>query len=350
MADEIVGAAGGLKLVMERVDLVAPLDVPVLLLGKTGTGKEVISRAIHTRSARATGPFLRVNCGAIPSELIDSQLFGHEKGSFTGAGESRQGWFERASGGTLFLDEIGELPPAAQVRLLRVLQDHQVERVGGQQPFAVDVRIVAATHRDLATMVREKTFREDLWFRINTFPILIPSLQERTADMPELARHFVKRAATRFGLPVVDLTADDLDLLSAYDWPGNIRELQAVIDRAVILGNGRSLEIGKSLGISLEPHRQASSLAVRSAGAPTQSSTRSSAGGVAEEEPFISLEEAQRRHISAALLRCGGQIEGESGAAALLRINPHTLRARMRKLAINWRDFRPGNSQAEKEA
>lgn len=346
MTDEIVGAAGGLKLVMERVDLVAPLDVPVLLLGKTGTGKEVISRAIHVRSPRSQGPFLRVNCGAIPGELIDSQLFGHEKGSFTGAGESRQGWFERASGGTLFLDEIGELPAAAQVRLLRVLQDHQVERVGGQHPVEVNVRIVAATHRDLASMVREKTFREDLWFRINTFPILIPSLQERTADMPELAQHFVKRAANRFGLPVVPLAERDLELLAAYDWPGNIRELQAVIDRAVILGNGRSLEIGKSLGISLEPHRQATSGAHSAEAASLPSETRggSARGEAAEDGPFISLEEAQRRHIIAALRRCAGQIEGESGAAALLRINPHTLRARMRKLAINWRDYRQDNA------
>lgn len=345
MADEIVGAAGGLKLVMERVDLVAPLDVPVLLLGKTGTGKEVISRAIHTRSARATGPFLRVNCGAIPSELIDSQLFGHEKGSFTGAGESRQGWFERASGGTLFLDEIGELPAAAQVRLLRVLQDHQVERVGGQHSLAVDVRIVAATHRDLANMVREKTFREDLWFRINTFPILIPSLQERSTDMPELARHFVKRAADRFGLPIVPLTDNDLDLLLAYDWPGNIRELQAVIDRAVILGNGRTLEIGKSLGISLEPHRQSSGGTHRFGDESNHRATPIpiQTAGAAGDQPFVSLEEAQRRHIIAALQRCGGQIEGQSGAAALLQINPHTLRARMRKLAIKWRDYRPAD-------
>lgn len=345
MTDEIVGATGGLKWVMERVDLVAPLDVPVLLLGKTGTGKEVISRAIHVRSPRSQGPFLRVNCGAIPSELIDSQLFGHEKGSFTGAGESRQGWFERASGGTLFLDEIGELPLAAQVRLLRVLQDHQFERVGGQHPVAIDVRIVAATHRDLASMVREKSFREDLWFRINTFPILIPSLQERTADMPELARHFVKRAANRFGLPIVTLTDRDLELLSAYDWPGNIRELQAVIDRAVILGNGRSLEIGKSLGISQEPHRQSPVATKATVSATSELHSTSSFGLTAENEPFISLEEAQRRHIIAALQRCGGQIEGGSGAAALLQINPHTLRARMRKLKINWRDYRQGDSE-----
>ncbi len=182
--EEVVGAQTGLRHVMDRAELVAKSDVPVLILGETGTGKEVVSRAIHTRSKRASGPFIRVNCGAIPAELIDSQLFGHEKGSFTGAAEQHQGWFERADGGTLFLDEIGELPLAAQVRLLRVLQDHQVERVGGKQPIHVDVRIVAATHRDLAAMVKQRSFREDLWYRINVFPILLPRLRERIEDIP----------------------------------------------------------------------------------------------------------------------------------------------------------------------
>src|SRR5690606_14573230 len=179
ISETVIGGEGGLKHVMERVALVKGSDVPVLILGETGTGKEVVSRAIHTGSKRAGGPFIRVNCGAIPSELIDSQLFGHEKGSFTGASDTRQGWFERADGGTLFLDEIGELPLQAQVRLLRVLQDGFIERVGGSQPIRVDVRIVAATHRDLAAMVKDGTFREDLWYRINVFPILLPRLAER---------------------------------------------------------------------------------------------------------------------------------------------------------------------------
>jgi hydrogenase-4 transcriptional activator len=194
--DVIVGADGGLRSVMERVDLVSTSDVPILILGETGTGKEVVSRAIHNRSSRASGPFIRVNCGAIPSELLDSQLFGHERGSFTGADATRQGWFERADGGTLFLDEIGELPPAAQVRLLRVLQDSFIERVGGQNPIRVDVRIVAATHRDLPTMVRSGHFREDLWYRVNVFPLLMPPLRDRVEDIPLLARHFTMRAAT----------------------------------------------------------------------------------------------------------------------------------------------------------
>jgi transcriptional regulator with GAF, ATPase, and Fis domain len=200
MSEKIVGAESGLRQVMERATLVAQSDVPVLILGETGTGKEVVSRAIHSRSVRSAGPFIRVNCGAIPAELIDSQLFGHERGSFTGASETRQGWFERADGGTLFLDEIGELPLPAQVRLLRVLQDGYIERVGGQRPIHVDVRIVAATHRDLPSMVKAGTFREDLWYRIAVFSILLPRLSERREDIPELARHFAERAANRFGL------------------------------------------------------------------------------------------------------------------------------------------------------
>ncbi|HMC10172.1 MAG TPA: sigma-54 dependent transcriptional regulator, partial [Pirellulaceae bacterium] len=248
IAETIVGADSGLRHVMERVELVAQSDVPILILGETGTGKEVVSRAIHTRSARSSAPFIRVNCGAIPAELIDSQLFGHEKGSFTGAVDTRQGWFERADGGTLFLDEIGELPLAAQVRLLRVLQDGFIERVGGQQPIRVDVRIVAATHRDLAGMVTSGTFREDLWYRVNVFPILLPRLRERIEDIPALARHFAQRAANRFGLPPVEPTTADLHLLVNYPWPGNIRELGAVIDRAAILGNGERLDVALALG------------------------------------------------------------------------------------------------------
>jgi transcriptional regulator with GAF, ATPase, and Fis domain len=234
--DIVVGADSGLHAVVERVDLVARSDAPVLILGETGTGKELIARMIHNRSPRATGPFMRVNCGAIPAELIDSQLFGHEKGAFTGAIETREGWFERADGGTLLLDEVGELPLAAQVRLLRILQDGWLERVGGQKPIHVDVRIVAATHRDLASMVNEATFREDLWYRIAVFPIILPPLRERTGDIPELARHFAERAAARFMRPLVLPTMEDLELLASYAWPGNIRELGAVIDRAAILG------------------------------------------------------------------------------------------------------------------
>ncbi len=340
--EEVVGAQTGLKHVIDRVELVAKSDVPVLILGETGTGKEVVSRAIHTRSKRGSGPFIRVNCGAIPAELIDSQLFGHEKGSFTGAAEQHQGWFERADGGTLFLDEIGELPLAAQVRLLRVLQDHQVERVGGCQPIHVDVRIVAATHRDLASMVKQRSFREDLWYRINIFPILLPRLRERVEDIPALVRHFAQRAAVRFGLPPVDASPADLRLLSRYSWPGNIRELGAVIDRAAILGNGKTLEVATSLGLS-----QPLSIA-ESTDEPTyyevipESPSMQSRSAERENSPLgiATLDTAMRDHIERALAASGGQIEGRSGTAALLGINPHTLRARMRKLNIKWSTFR----------
>ncbi len=339
--EDVIGARTGLQHVMERVELVAHSDVPVLILGDTGTGKEVVSRAIHTRSKRSEGPFIRVNCGAIPSELIDSQLFGHEKGSFTGASDQHKGWFERADRGTLFLDEIGELPLPAQVRLLRVLQDHQIERVGGKSPVRVDVRIVAATHRDLSAMVRDRTFREDLWYRVNVFPILLPPLRERVEDIPALVRHFAQRAAGRFGLPAVAPGDADLKLLSAYDWPGNIRELGAVIDRAVILGGGRSLDVAVALGLS----RQQRPAPVPSAAAtlyeviPESLPAEPPPGPPAPGE-IVPLATAMRQHIERALAATAGRIEGKRGAAALLDINPHTLRARMRKLGVDPDRFR----------
>jgi transcriptional regulator with GAF, ATPase, and Fis domain len=323
---------------MERVQLVASSDVPILILGETGTGKEVISRAIHHRSRRANGPFIRVNCGAIPTELIDSQLFGHEKGSFTGASEQHQGWFERADGGTLFLDEIGELPLAAQVRLLRVLQDHQIERVGGKKSIHVDVRIIAATHRDLSNMVKQRQFREDLWYRINVFPIMLPRLRDRLIDIPLLAKHFAQRAASRFGLPSVEPTNQDLLALTKYSWPGNIRELGAVIDRAVILGNGRSLEVGKALGLT-----QQSPTPIDPSDEPTfyEVIPESHPRMVPQEQTaLLTLEDAMKQHIEQALVATQGRIEGPHGAAALLDINPHTLRARMRKMGIQWSRFR----------
>ena len=330
LGETIVGAEAGLRPVMERVRLVARSDAPVLILGETGSGKEVVARAIHNRSPRASGPFIRVNCGAIPPELVDSELFGHEKGSFSGAIAQRRGWFERADDGTLFLDEIGELPPAAQVRLLRVLQDGVVDRVGGEQSVKVDVRIVAATHRDLAAMVREGTFREDLWYRVAIFPILLPPLRERTDDIAALASHFARRAATRFGLPAVEPTEQDLVLLRGYSWPGNVRELGAVIDRAAILGNGERLEVAAALGVA-SPVMHAPS---HSAPAPKAPAT----GG----DGAATLNDAMRQHIEATLERCHGRIEGPFGAAKALNINPYTLRSRMRKLGIDWSRYRSG--------
>ncbi len=323
LSEAVIGAERGLRPVMERVNLVSRSDVPVLLLGETGSGKEVVARTIHNRSLRSDKPFIRVNCGAIPPDLIDSELFGHEKGSFTGAAALRRGWFERADEGTLFLDEIGELPPAAQVRLLRIVQERTFERVGGEQSIKADVRIIAATHRDLAAMVQNGTFREDLWYRLAVFPIVIPPLREHREDIAELAGHFAHRAATRFGLPPVMPTAHDLAMLTAYDWPGNVRELAAVMDRAAILGNGDRLEVDKALGFNPDP-----------AAAAGPSATDRSRGFVA------SLDDAIRGHIELALKACVGRIEGPHGVAAMLKINPHTLRSKMRKLGVAWRGFR----------
>jgi len=328
LTDRIVGVESGLEPVMARVALVARSGVPVLILGESGTGKEVIARAIHEQSPRRQGPFLRVNCGAIPPELIDSELFGHEKGAFTGATASRRGWFERADQGTLLLDEVGELPLPAQVRLLRVLQEGTFERVGGERDVKVDVRIVASTHRDLPALVQNGRFREDLWYRIAGFPVVLPPLRERRQDIPALAEHFARRAALRFGLRLQSPTAADLALLSVYAWPGNVRELASVIDRAAILGDGAGLQIAAALGAatSLQPYP---------AGAAAQGAgILPPAGGI------VSLDEAVRRHVAVALAATHGRIEGRRGAAALLGVNPHTLRARLRKLGVAWAAYR----------
>jgi transcriptional regulator with GAF, ATPase, and Fis domain len=330
LGETIIGAEGGLRAVMERVDRVARLDVPVLILGETGAGKEVVARAIHARSQRAGGPFLRVNCGAIPAGLIDSELFGHERGSFTGAVGERKGWFERADGGTLFLDEIGELPPDAQVRLLRVLQDGTLERVGGHRQISVDVRIVAATHRDLEALIAQGRFREDLWYRVAVFPIHLPPVRDRAEDIPALATHFALRAATRFGTPPLLPSAADLDLLVRYPWPGNVRELAAVMERAVILGDGSQLDVARALG----PLPRSNASPARRATAAPHPPARM------EPAPLATLDAAMAGHIEATLARVRGRIEGEGGAAEQLGINPHTLRARMRKLGVDWRQFR----------
>jgi transcriptional regulator with GAF, ATPase, and Fis domain len=328
LQETIVGAESGLRPCMERVELVAGSDVPVLLLGETGSGKEVVARAIHAGSRRSAGPFLRVNCGAIPAGLIDSELFGHERGSFTGAAAQRKGWFERADGGTLFLDEVGELPLDAQVRLLRILQDGSFERVGGQRTLHADVRIVAATNRDLHAMVADGRFREDLWYRLAVFPIHLPPLRDRPEDIPGLATHFALRAATRFGTAPLVPSPEDLNLLVAYPWPGNVRELIAVMERAVLLGNGRTLEVATALGAAPRaPAARPVPPLAPAAPAPT-------------ERPALDLDAAMARHIEGALARCWGRIEGPHGAARVLGINPHTLRARMRKLGIDWRRFR----------
>jgi transcriptional regulator with GAF, ATPase, and Fis domain len=323
--ERLIGGDTGLAAVMARAHLVSRSSAPVLLFGETGTGKEIIARAVHEHSTYRSGPFHRVNCGAIPSELIDSELFGHEPGAFTGAVARRKGWFEQADGGTLFLDEVGELALAAQVRLLRVVQDGEVVRVGGERAVKVRVRIVAATHRDLPAMVEAQAFREDLYYRLAVFPIVIPPLRDRPSDIRAFAEYFAERAANRFGLRAVPITDDEVRVLAEYRWPGNVREMAAVMDRAVLIGQGRSLDVAGALG-------QAS----RTGPAPSVR-TGADNGPPAMIEP---LDVVIRRHIEAALQAAHGRVEGPHGAARTLRVNPHTLRARMRKLRIDWRGFR----------
>jgi transcriptional regulator with GAF, ATPase, and Fis domain len=335
ISDLIVGAEGGLRGVMQRVQLVARAETPVLILGETGTGKEVVARAIHQQSQRSVGPFLRVNCGAIPQELIDSELFGHERGSFTGAVATRKGWFERADGGTLFLDEVGELSAAAQVRLLRILQDGSFQRVGGQQTLTVDVRVIAATNRDLHRMVIDGVFREDLWYRIAVFPIHLPALRERPEDIPTLARHFALRASERLGLAPQSPGPGDLALLAAYEWPGNVRELAAVLERAAILGNGKRLEVAAALGVGGE--RLAPTARPDRGQAPFGAAA---AAAVPSPPSPATLADLERRHIEETLARAAGRVEGPFGAARVLGINPNTLRGRMRKLGIDPQRFR----------
>ena len=308
----------------------------MLILGETGSGKEVVTRGRST-PARG-GPrdhFLRINCGAIPPDLVDSELFGHEQGSFTGAVAERKGWFERADCGTLFLDECGELPLPAQVRLLRVLQDGTFQRVGGERFLHVDVRVVAATHRDLPAMVASGQFREDLWYRIAVFPVHLPPLRERLNDIPALATHFALRAAKRLGPErPLNPTAEDFQLLVSYNWPGNVRELSAVIERARPY----------SVKASASTWHRAPGIRCRGAGKlrPLWLGDAGRTGdpvcGPPFDRSFPSLDVAMARHIEAAapaLDPCAGRVKGPNGAAAILKINPHTLRSRIRKLGID---------------
>ncbi|MGK5093731.1 sigma-54 dependent transcriptional regulator [Deltaproteobacteria bacterium TL4] len=322
LSEQVIGLDGGLRAVMKRVTQAAPTEVSILILGETGSGKEVIARTIHEHSLRCKGPFLRVNCGALPPELIDSELFGHEKGSFTGATSTRRGWFERANGGTIFLDEIGELPLAAQVRLLRVLQDGLLQKVGSESDINVDVRVIAATHRDLQKMVRTGDFREDLWYRIAVFPIILPSLREHLEDIPSLAEHFVTRAAIRMGIPTPPLSKQDIEQLENYSWPGNVRELNSVLERAVILGNGHYLDLDSALGSHFarpETLEKVQTGRATPSPAPTEDS----------------LDSVIIAHLKQSLTETRGRVEGAHGAAHRLGVNPNTLRAKLKKYGIN---------------
>ncbi len=319
---EIVGAEFGLREVMTMVRQVAHLDSPILLYGETGVGKEVIANAIHYSSPRRDGPFIKVNCGAIPESLIDSELFGHERGAFTGAISRKRGRFERADGGTIFLDEIGELPPQAQVRLLNVIQNREIERVGGTQTIPVDIRIISATHRRLEDMIQSGAFREDLWFRLNVVPIIIPPLRQRKEDIPALVHHFIERKSVELRIGTApSLAPGSLERLKAYDWPGNVRELQNIVERALIQSRGGTLRFDSLLAVHPDNDRDHSLFA---------------------DNAILTLDELNRGHITKALAFTGGRINGGQGAAALLDIHPNTLRKRMDKLGIPYKHARKG--------
>ena len=311
--EELVGEASGLAEVMALVRQVARSSSPVLLLGETGVGKEVVANAVHRLSPRAQGPLIKVNCGAIPETLVDSELFGHERGAFTGAVNTKRGRFERAHKGTLFLDEIGELPATAQTRLLRVLQDRIVERVGGGTGIPVDLRVVVATNRDLHRMVQDGQFRQDLWFRLNVFPITIPPLRDRKVDIPALVAHFVTKKAVDLRLSSApSLAPGALEALGAHDWPGNVRELENIVERALILDRQGPLRFEHLLELGTQSRIE-----------PVETIP-------------LALDDVVASHIRKVLRISKGKVHGPGGAAALLGVNPSTLRARMQKLGIPY--------------
>jgi len=320
MFEEIVGTSPALKSVLSRVSKVAPSDSTVLITGETGTGKELVARAIHRRSNRVSRPFVSVNCAAIPRDLIASELFGHEKGAFTGATQQRLGRFELANGGTLFLDEVGELPAETQVALLRVLQEHEFERVGGTRRIRADVRVITATNRDLQAAITAGSFRSDLFYRLNVFPIEIPSLRERNEDIPLLVEYFIDRYARKAGKNIKRVNKKTLELLQSYPWPGNIRELQNVIERSVILCETEIFSIDENW------------LPQRPALVPESKQ---------EVELPRRLEEQEKDMIEAALKESRGRIFGPTGAAAKLGIPRSTLESKIRSLKINKNRFRP---------
>jgi PAS domain S-box-containing protein len=323
--EEIIGQSPALLDALEKVRRVARTDATVLITGETGTGKELIARAIHSASHRHDKPLIKVNCAALPASLVESELFGHEKGAFSGAISRRVGRFELAHGGTLFLDEVGDVPLDVQVKLFRVLQEHEFERVGGTNPIKVDVRVIAATNRDPAKSIREGKFREDLYYRLNVFPIALPPLRDREGDVPLLVHFLVARYAARVGVRIESVGKATMERLSRYSWPGNIRELENVLERAIILSSGPVLEIDSEVF--------ASATADRSIGVDPSSSA-TSAAGVGQTWPFESLESNTRSHILAALEQSRWIIDGPRGAAKILGLHANTLRGRMKKLGI----------------
>src|SRR5437773_1808122 len=306
--DEIVGTSAALKAVLKQVEVVAPTESTVLILGETGTGKELIARAIHTASSRSRRPFVKLNCAAIPTGLLESELFGHEKGAFTGAIAQRIGRFELADGGTLFLDEVGDIPLELQSKLLRVLQEQEFERLGSTKTIRVDIRLVAATNHDLAAMVADKQFRNDLYYRLNVFPIVSPPLRGRQEDIPQLVRYFAQKFARRMNKHIETIPTDTMTALSRYHWPGNVRELENLIERAVILSQGTELHVPL-------PELKATAI---------------------EGTSFVTtLEAAEREHIVRALQAAKWIIGGPSGAAVKLGMKRTTLQSRMQKLGIS---------------
>ena len=335
--EEIVGANHGLVHVLQSVQRVAATDATVLITGETGTGKELIARAIHSASPRADKPFIKINCAALPAGLVESELFGHERGAFSGAIQRRIGRFELANHGTIFLDEIGEVPLDVQVKLLRVLQEREFERIGGNQTIKTDVRVVAATNRDLPLAIREEKFRSDLYYRLNVFPIALPPLRERRDDIPLLAQFFVKKYAPRVGRRIEAIDAETMMRLAEYSWPGNIRELENIVERALILSSSGVLSIEREvIGMT----RSASSLPVSVSSAPAAPVAVHGVPIAPQSEPAEAsagahdLNSVQREHILGTLRATEWVVEGERGAAKRLGMKPATLRHRMKKLGI----------------
>jgi len=318
MCDEIVGSSGALQKVLSLVSKVAPTDATVLITGETGTGKELVARAIHRRSRRSSRAFVSVNCAAIPRDLIASELFGNEKGSFTGALQRRLGRFELAEGGTIFLDEVGELPLETQIALLRVLQEHEFERVGGTRSIRTNVRVIAATNRNLQAAIAAGTFRSDLFYRLNVFPIDMPPLRERREDIPVLVEYFVDYCARKVGKNIQGITKESLDLLRSYPWPGNIRELQNVIERSVIMCETENFSVDKTW-LAQQPVASE---------AKSQSSFSQK------------LASQEKEMIESALRESEGRVFGTSGAAAKLGISRSTLESKIRSLRINKNRFK----------